>query len=226
MHCLWCEAEIIEEVDWINFFYPDKVKNICESCKAQLDVLDGQLCKYCGRRSEKDVCSDCERWESDPHWKGVLTFNTSVFTYNPIMKEIITKWKYRGDYALVEMLREAFCEKFNQVFKEIKKDAVIVPIPLSEERLYERAFNQAEALARLLEMPYTQMLTRMEGEKQSKKTRKDRLGTSNPFQLEKQINQPVILIDDIYTTGTTVRHAAKLLKENGCLGVYVFTLAR
>jgi len=50
--------------------------------------------------------------------------------------------------------------------------------------------------------------------------------TVNPFNLVKSLNNPVLLVDDIYTTGRTLRHAAQLLKEAGCQEVYALTLCR
>ncbi|MCT2537248.1 ComF family protein [Aquibacillus koreensis] len=225
MHCLWCHQEMIPAIEWGNFFLPDKPKFGCDWCLGQLEVLDGELCKECGRREEAEVCSDCRRWNASSEWKGVLSFNKSVFGYNDMMKEVIAKWKYRGDYALCDLFREDFVRTFNELFKDVK-GAKVVPIPLSKERLYERGFNQAEALAGFLDMPSENVLSRIHGEKQSKKTRRDRLMASNPFTLTVGITDPVILIDDIYTTGITLRHAAKLLKEAGCPEVYAFTLAR
>src|SRR5690625_1097913 len=70
------------------------------------------------------------------------------------------------------------------------------------------------------------ILTRIHSEKQSKKTRSERLSADNPFVAAKKVNKPVILVDDIYTTGTTLRHAATLLKEQGCPEVYAYTLIR
>ncbi|WP_186580794.1 ComF family protein [Aquibacillus kalidii] len=226
MYCLWCDEEILVEVNWTNFLLPDRPKQLCEACEKSLQRIEGAICKLCGRPSDVEVCMDCERWENDAGWKGVLTFNRSVFQYNSRMKEMIARWKYRGDYALLEAFRETIIKTFNQTFVQVRKDTILVPIPLSEERLFERGFNQAEALANLTGLPCENRLSRIHTEKQSKKTRSDRLATTNPFKIETKIDRPVILIDDIYTTGITLRHAASLLKKHGCPKVYSFTLVR
>ena len=181
----------------------------------------------CSREHEGEICLDCERWqlfyrkEGDP-----LIKNVSLYTYNSFMKEIVAKWKYRGDYILGTIFKNELKAAFHKHFHKIAKDAAIVPIPLSEERLYERGFNQAEMLASFLTDEIVDILERIHSEKQSKKTRSERMRSENPFTLRKPINKRVILVDDIYTTGRTVRHAAQLLRNSGCKEVYAFTLIR
>src|SRR5699024_206564 len=140
--------------------------------------------------------------------------------------EIMARWKYRGDYVLVKMFQHTFVQTFTNIFSSQLKKSIIVPIPLSKERLRERRFNQAEALAQMLPLTYEHLLTRVHSEKQAKKSRYERLLTHNPFKVKRTINKSVILVDDIYTTGTTIRHASKVLKENGCPNVYAYTLIR
>nr|WP_312028287.1 phosphoribosyltransferase family protein [Bacillus sp. HMF5848] len=163
------------------------------------------------------------------------------------MKEAMALFKFRGDYAVIY----AFQEKLQQFYKQHynKQDLLIVPIPLSNERLHERGFNQAEAIASLLpklnllesiaqllplkhfffQQPFRieNILTRTHHEKQSKKSRTDRIHAKNVFSTNTQkINKPILLIDDIYTTGSTLRHAAKVLKEAGATSVSALTLIR
>jgi competence protein ComFC len=226
MYCLWCQREILAEVNWGNLFYPDSLQHLCGQCMAKLEPLIGKQCALCSRLTDNNkVCMDCERWESDPDWQGTLVFNKSVFLYNEAIQEMVVKWKYRGDYILREVFRTAFGKKFLETFS-LWNDIVVVPIPLSKERLAERGFNQAESLASLVETPMHHALARVNGEKQSKKTRRERLASMNPFEVTMEVKKTIVLIDDIYTTGVTLRHAAKKLKESGCPAVYSFTLIR
>jgi competence protein ComFC len=104
-----------------------------------------------------------------------------------------------------------------------------VPIPLSNERLYERGFNQAEAILVEAGFPPTHLLTRIHSEKQSKKTRSERIHLPQVFQIFDEINlegKMIVLVDDVYTTGSTLRHAAKLLKRAGAHHIQSITLAR
>ncbi|NAO99430.1 ComF family protein [Halomonas sp. MG34] len=223
MHCLWCDEEIIPSVNWGNLLLPSRPASLCEKCESELEQIEGDRCRKCSRKTAEVVCRDCQWWESQK--RNVLAGNYSVYTYNAFMREIIAKWKYRGDYILGNVFAEVFTEGYYQAFGK-KKDAIIIPIPLSENRLKERGFNQAEALAAFLPNQSKSLLARIDSEKQSKKSRKQRITRKNPFTLKETLNKPAILVDDIYTTGTTIRHAAELLKQNGCPEVYSYTLIR
>lgn len=228
MNCLWCDQEIVIKLHWKNVFVPDLQRQICSTCEQHLRVITGPICERCGRSFREKICSDCHLW-SQQYNQDPLEKNVAIFMYNDFLKEVITLWKYRGDYVLVNLFKFYFRECFLKHYKPIIKDAVIVPIPLSEERLLERRFNQAEALANLLNnrgIHINSLLVRKHSEKQSKKTRTERIHSINPFVALTTIRKPVILIDDLYTTGTTLRHAAKTLRLRGCPAVYSFTLAR
>lgn len=192
-------------------------------------MICGNACETCGRLLEEaapSVCADCLRWQEDEQWGRALVKNRSVYLYNDWMKDVVALWKFRGDYVIVEAFRRPFVQAFRRHFG---RDWCIVPIPLSPERLHERGFNQAEALARLLPSPYFPWLSRKHSEKQSKKSRRERLETDNPFFLADHPpldGKRIVLIDDIYTTGITVRHAARILLEAGAAEVGALTLVR
>ena len=225
-YCLWCDAEIILRISWENVFQLKSQEKICTQCKANLERIKGSQCEKCARPYFEKVCHDCKKWSHLYAGKDPLIKNVSVFMYNPFMKEIITRWKYQGDYVLIEMFANIFRFHFKKSFSFLPKQYLIVPIPLSEERLLERGFNQADQLASFLPTTPTPTLKRHHSEKQAKKTRMERMTTKNPFKLQQSINKPVILVDDIYTTGRTLRHAAVLLQEKGCQEIYAYTLIR
>lgn len=223
MHCLWCHELIIPEVSWENIFIFKQQKQLCWSCVRTLEIIHGPRCRRCSRKNEETICGDCLQWQKR---HDQLEFNYSVYTYNEQMQAMVTKWKYRGDYTLGNAFGQNFREIYTEVFSFLRGDVCVVPIPLSKDRMKERGFNQAKMLASFLPaMPYD-VLRRTHSEKQSKKTRRERLAAANPFTLTKKVSKPVILIDDIYTTGTTLRHAAALLRRQGCPEIYAYTLIR
>ncbi|MBA2871309.1 competence protein ComFC [Anoxybacillus calidus] len=232
--CLICHAPYHPIVTWQHVLTLKNLDILCEKCRRSFLFISGEMCESCGRPFQHldssyrqgPVCTDCIRWQEDDDWKDVLTKNRSVYLYNDFMKEVVSLWKFRGDYAIVKAFEEDFSREF---FRHFDDTFLIAPIPLSTERLYERGFNQAKALAELLNLPIHDILTRHHHEKQSKKSRRERLQTENVFQLAEPIslaNQRIVLIDDIYTTGTTLRHAAKVLLEADAASVSSFTLAR
>src|SRR5699024_4625992 len=116
-------------------------------------------------------------------------------------------WKYEGDYVIGESIKTKFTASFMSHFQKRDQGHVIVPIPLSKSRLYVRGFNQALTLATFLKKAPEECLIRLHSEKQAKKSKYERMMSRNPFQLTKKVTKPVILIDDLYTTGRTLRHA-------------------
>lgn len=230
MHCSICLAPVTPVFNWTYLLSPEPDYYLCKDCEKELSFIEGQQCKICSRPLsdlnalfiENEICNDCNRWEKDSTWSGVLESNTSLFLYNDFLKEVIARYKYRGDY----MLAGAFSLFFP---KNMVKGKVVVPIPLSEERLYERGFNQAEALLACAKIPSTACLKRIHSEKQSKKSREQRLEQTTIFSIvnKELVNaQNILLVDDIYTTGATLRSAAKVLKEAGAKSVTSFTIAR
>lgn len=230
--CLICHEIIQPKMGWKAIFSEEKELVICPACKGKFELIEGEKCGVCSRPFQflderfrhGDMCHDCKRWEEDDDWKSYLDSNHSIYLYNDFFKEVMATFKYRGDYVLAII----FAEKIKDFHRKIQPD-LIVPIPLSNERLYERGFNQAEAV--LIESGLTPAmpLTRIHSEKQSKKSRSERIHIPQVFQVVQQIEiigKNILLMDDIYTTGSTLRHAAKLLKESGAKRVQSLTLAR
>ncbi|WP_191560057.1 ComF family protein [Metabacillus idriensis] len=226
--CLICHTELEKSVSWRSvFFIDEQTWNCCEDCSSKFSLIDGTVCPVCNRsQTEEKTCYDCERWLDDPVFGNVLTSNRSVFHYNEFMKDLIARYKYRGDAILANLFQQSLHTIFTKNFGNYY---LLVPIPLSKERLYERGFNQSRLLAEQLNAPIIEPLRRVHFEKQSKKTRHERLQTENVFFINESseiLNKKLLLIDDIYTTGTTIRHAAQLLIENGAETVSSLTLVR
>lgn len=226
MQCLWCHSEIVPVLNWNMFVFLRKRFHICKTCASRLEQLNGNQCIRCGRIATASICEDCRQWSHYYNNADVLTMNQSVFVYNEMIREIVTKWKYRGDYILGNLFRPYTDRSFRQYRRFLPKQTIVVPIPLSNERMEERGFNQAKMLADFFPLPQAEVLGRIHHEKQSQKTKKQRVRSKNPFHQINKINKTALLVDDIYTTGTTLRHAAEVLQQNGCPDVYSWTLIR
>ena len=177
-YCLICFARIISKMGWNDLISEEKEQTICSICKAKLEEIKGETCRICGRPFDRldarfirgDTCYDCVRWEEDSEWGSCLVNNQSLFLYNAFLQETIARYKFRGDYTLARIFSEGLLQKFTGLQADL-----IVPIPLSPERLQERGFNQAEALLNEANLQVTNILKRIHSEKQSKKSRKERI---------------------------------------------------
>lgn len=226
--CLICEAPLSHSLSWETFFFTHDEEKICGECKEGFIKIKGTVCRKCGRLQDGEkLCTDCLKWEANPKTRGLLEQNRSVYLYNPFMKEVLARFKFRGDAEIVHAFAPSFVRTFQACCRHT--DAAIVPMPLSEERKKERGFNQAERLASLLKRPVIHPLIRTESEKQSKKSRTERLKQKNVFKTDKGSvkGMKILLIDDLYTTGATVHQAAQCLKADGeADSVSSFTLIR
>lgn len=227
-YCLVCHNEIPLPLSWQTVLGLAKQPQICEQCQEKLALLQGACCERCNRPSNKDViCYDCLRWEQSVNWNNVLEKNRSCYQYNPFLKEIIGRFKYRGDAALAQV----FAKELQRIYNKNFSNFLLVPIPLSKKRQYARGFNQAELLAQLIGEPLLALTRTNDETKQSKKSRRERVNLHQPFQIELALKDKVqaadiLLVDDIYTTGTTVRLAAKVLRQHGAKVVSSLTVAR
>jgi competence protein ComFC len=231
--CLWCGGNYFPPVRWSNLLDVENNRGFCGQCRSKLEPLTGEsLCLKCGRDLKMvpsayvhaGLCSDCVKWGPS----DILTMNRSLFTYNLFLQEVVTRFKFRGDALLVA----GFQDDWRKLYRQYFKNCLPVPIPLSVERLAERHFNQARILAALLSVPPADLLIRVQhNTKQSKKSRHERLESGdNPFVLNQNVGdfrgKSFVIIDDIYTTGTTVRHAARTLNALQPTAIYSMTLAR
>ncbi|USK52658.1 ComF family protein [Bacillus sp. CMF12] len=231
MNCLICHEEILSAVSWSTLWSKPKENHLCQGCADKLTFIAGKTCEKCSRPFEQldvryqtgNLCNDCERWNQDSEWSGLLKKNDSLFIYDDFLKETLARYKFRGDYVL----SRAFSPFLRERLKNMDFD-FLVPIPLSSERLYERGFNQSSALIHEAGFTVTELLSRIHSEKQSKKSRQERIHLHQVFQpLNVDIEDKIILlIDDIYTTGSTLYHAAKVLKAGGAESISSITLAR
>ncbi|MGM0887016.1 MAG: ComF family protein [Bacillota bacterium] len=227
--CLVCDEGMKQALTWRSLLKQAEARAICEGCKGKLNRITGETCTMCSRElggdhMTGDLCLDCSRWERNREWGGYLSKNISLFHYNEYLKDLIAKYKYRGDYALAEV----FVPFLKERLKDMEFD-LVTAIPLSDERLKERGFNQGQALADLVGLHTVETLTRIHTEKQSKKSRQQRMSLPQVFQVmqfDLLEHKSILIIDDIYTTGTTLRHAAKALITAGAKEVSSITLAR
>ena len=220
MKCLLCN-DWIESVpklrDLITFNQREEYP--CVSCKNQFKKLSKERCQNCNKELHRETCIDCELWMK----KGYIPKHLAIYRYKENMKDYFSRYKFMGDYCLRKLFQQ---DIKNNLKPFLTKGFTIVPVPLSEERLAERGFNQVEGL--IEGIPYQDIFEKRDIEKQSSKTRKERLSQDNAFCLKKGIDVPdkIIIVDDIYTTGSTLYQMVQLLEGIGIKEVLTFSLAR
>lgn len=212
--CAWCNEEVIVTLsikELITFRFEERP--LCVSCSKQLIRLDGGgRCRGCSRtQASNALCQDCLAWR---HQYPIIDLrHQAVYAYTGIAKEIVTHFKFKGDCELAAV----FSNEMRQLTKKTKNPSLIVPIPISTRSLKERGFNQTEVILDAAGIAYSSLLENSyEGEKQSKKSRSERLKSPQPFSMKyraegKVKSKHLVLVDDVYTTGRTLYHAASIL---------------
>lgn len=205
----------------------------CQDCLTEFKLISGPLCKCCGRSFDKSTGED--------HLCGLCLTNhyhfdmaRALLRYHPPITTIISSFKYHGQTTCLKSF-EAIKQQHSALI-ELQQPDLIIPVPLHRKRLQQRGFNQALLLARtfypdqhhlinfrvLERHRYTEPQTSFSG-----KLRRQNLKNSFRVKDRKTVEgKRVLLIDDVFTTGTTVNECAKVLKKAGSKEVLVLTLAR
>lgn len=206
-------------------------KMLCDDCLSKVTYIKPPICRICGKPRDKyfagDLCEDCCK-------KGMpFTTARSVVLYDGVMKEAIHKFKFEGKKALSPILGRFLIEHLNRSEIPIKKIDTVIPLPLSKKRERQRGYNQTELLAKEISARYPIKMDSRSLKKvkditpQFELSRKERLlNIKGAFSCSPLTGKNVLLIDDIFTTGATVREASRVLKAAGAASVYVLTLAR
>jgi ComF family protein len=157
----------------------------------------------------------------------------AVFIYNEILAKTILDFKFNDKTQFAKSLAYLMSNKINKESLNLQ-DTLIIPVPIHSKRLFKRKYNQSSLLAKhiskLSKIKYSNNgLKRIKNTPhqtgQSAKVRK--LQLTNAFKANESIikNKNIILIDDVFTTGSTVNICAKELKEKGAKSVKVLTIA-
>lgn len=200
---------------------------LCEACERNLSRFYPPFCPQCGLpQASSSLCSSCQQ---DP-----LPFKHRSFgPYEGTLKEMIHQFKFNGQKSLKKPLGLLLYE----TFKELKEPVdLIIPIPLTKKRLLERGFNQSLLLAKelgkriglevrgdtLLKVKETLPQTAL-GAKERRSNLKGAFFVKEPSSV---FGKRVLLVDDVFTTGSTLREAFYVLKQAGAKTVTAITLAR
>ena len=202
-----------------SFFVKRKESSLCLACYSSFEMIGEEHCPNCHKKGLSSSCQDCQLWCKE----GVEVSHRAIFTYNQAMKDFFSRYKFDGDF----LLRKVFASFLSEELKKYKEYQFVV-IPLSPERLLDRGFNQVEGLVDEAGFAYLDLLEKKEERASSSKSRSERLETEFPFFIKSGVTIPkkILLIDDIYTTGTTINRVKKLLEEAGAEDVKTFSLVR
>ena len=199
---------------------------ICPNCRKQLFKATTH-CLKCSKLLKKAVI--CPRCLKNPPQLDELLI---CFDYRDTARELVLAAKYGRNRLALKFMAGQIQEKFLENQNNLKID-LIIPIPLTKQRLEERGFNQshylAENLKKFAELDKKLLIkinkNPQSGIKEAELRRKNILGAFSLTDKEKIKGKNILLIDDVYTTGSTLNEAAKLLKNNKANKIFALTFA-
>lgn len=198
---------------------------ICTKCWKTIERYSGPACSICGLPALSEHTLSCEQCIKDePHFSGVLYYSI----YDGVIREAIHLLKFKGIKRLSEPLGALLSEL------TIPEADGIVPVPLHKNTLLKREFNQTALIGRYLSKALKIPLMTGALEKiketpmQTELIRKDRLkNVKNAYTASEDVKgKRLLLIDDVITTGATVRECARTFIKAGAEKVTVIALAR
>ncbi len=221
-HCTVCSVDL------------ERGEYLCAACKAKATAIKAPFCKICsqpfhGAIEQEFTCPNCAHRSF--HFEYAVTCHQS----RGIIRELLIRFKYQDEFYLRHPLGAWLAEGLADSRIAGEKFDYFVPVPLHPTRERERHFNQARALAKILEKqtgtPLLDCLKRVR--KTPTQTRFDRAermeNLLNAFKMRNITSvqgKHLVLIDDVFTTGSTVDECARVLKNSGASSVRVLTVAR
>ena len=212
-------------------------KNICDDCLGKIEKRIPPFCTKCGRQlrkisSSKTVtCNDCKI--TDYYFDRAF----SVACYDKTLKTLVHNFKYKKMISLTKEFTGLILD-FMETYGAGRDTHLILSVPMHRSRLFVREINPshilAKGIAKRLCLPYSGTSIRKikNTVPQSRLTRYERItNIKGSFSICKNkipwINSKnILLVDDLFTTGSTLNECAKVLKEAGSGRVVAITLAR
>jgi len=201
---------------------------ICDECKRRIIYIKNPFCPKCNRLSPNGKV--CRRCRDKSYLTGLIV--AAYYNEGPL-KEAIHAYKYEYIFGVHEELGKIITEAF---YKNKFSSCVIIPIPLHKKRQTQRGFNQSELLAKYLSSKTKNKLlvkklvrlknTEPQIELSGRKRRENIKDAFSWKGKDEIINQKVLLIDDVYTTGSTLEECAKVLKSAGAKEIWGIVLAK
>lgn len=207
-----------------------------------LAIFLKENCPLCQRSTDEEICVDCQRQLKSYQFKNPQQFwqgELPLFAwgkYEGKLKQAIASLKYDNNPQIGEFLGFLLGETWQKLsLIKLNQKPIVIPIPLHSSKQKERGFNQAEIISQgfcqitkyslkakgLIRVRQTEAMFGLTPEKRQ-------ANIQQAFALGKSLENhplstPILLIDDIYTTGTTAEEASKILLKKGfkVLGILV-----
>ena len=205
---------------------------LCDRCMNMFHWANGRTCEKCGKILQDhymhEICTDC-RENAHDFEKGYTCVQYGIHE-----RDLLLSFKYGGKAYIGEKIAEIMADRIENEDLEID---LIIPVPMHKSKQKERGYNQAEIiakhLAKKLSLPCSAKLLLRTGKTVAMSGLSPferRMNMENAFSIteraaEKAKGKRILLVDDIYTTGSTVSACSQMLMAKGAREVRVITFA-
>jgi len=208
--------------------------SFCSECLSTMNFITSPLCTSCGlpfteAGGANHLCEDCIL--STPSF----SMARALGKYEETLLDVIHLFKYHGKISVGETLGRMMARTSYDSLV-IGDYSLIMPVPLHPKRLRERGFNQSLILARQISkifsipLDFITLRRKIRTEAQVNLSRQKRVdNVKGAFEVAGRNgieDKKILLIDDVYTTGSTAKECSEILMQNGAEEVAVLTLAR
>jgi len=215
-------------------------------CTVPLVSIYPQTCGICGKIDSKSLCTKCQVELKKHKDVNIVTqgeeienkyFNELmyVFKYEGLIRKLVLDYKF-NEKSYIYLTFVNFLLKSEKIFENIKKYDKIIPVPISKKRLKTRGYNQSLLIAKEIakqtnvKLVNNCLLKTKNIIEQSKLNKEERLiniqGVYSIKNKHRLINKKILLLDDIYTTGSTVNECCEILKKSKPKKIGVLTIAK
>lgn len=232
--------------DIINFILPprcvvcgkvlDTDKGLCDKCISHIEFINGAICQRCGQPLgelsidyKKMLCGSCLRKR-----RHLFRYSRSACVYDEFSKKLILDFKFHDKTDLASFLAKMIYVAGKELFTS--DIDVIIPVPLHHTRLLLRKYNQSALLAKELgklsgiKVSYNAVIknkiTRPQVECCGVERLKNVKGSFTVKKPEELRGKRVLLVDDVMTTGSTLKECALVIKKAQPKSIDNLTVAR
>lgn len=207
-----------------------------------INLIYPNVCGICDKLCREDLCKKCEinlnniaKFKIDKYKNKNFRKHLYIFKYEGIIKEKLINFKF-NEKSYIYKAFVNFIIKNKKICRFLKSYDIIIPVPIHYNRKVTRGYNQsdliAKEIARKLNIQYEGkvLFKKVNNRPQSTKNKQERMNnvkgvyyTKNEYKI---LNQKILLLDDIFTTGSTVNECSKILKIAGVKTVDAITIAK
>lgn len=219
------------------------MKIILHFINCVLNLIYPNVCGICDKICNEDICKKCElklkeisKIKVDTYKNRYFKKHLYIFKYEGIIKQRLIKYKFNEKIYIYKAFVN-FMLKNKKVCRFLKNYDIIIPVPIHKNRKLERGYNQSALLAKEIASNFKSLqyiddvlFKKIDNKPQSTKNKTDRqqdvIGIYYLKNEDKIKTKRILLLDDIYTTGSTVNECCRMLKQAKPKWLDVMTIAK